>query len=292
MGKFSTRDIIVSVSGNGRIEAFYDLHFECEVIKTLAGIPNTCKIKIFNINKTRRDFLTSIYDEEMSKFTVTLNLDGVDYFIGDLVNVTSVFNTPTWETVLYCAEGYNAQRKVATIETKKGDTRKSILDTMIGTLSDTGLNVVDIQALKNQCGNKSILKRLIYDGNVWENLKKLVRDCLPESDIYIEGNAVKILDKGEILEQFDTPLNSFLAPPTLNEQGCTVSIILNSDIKIGGTITLFSKSYNQAFGNLTTNRARNKSFSGEGTYKVIELQHTFDNYTSAVAKTEITGVII
>jgi hypothetical protein len=135
------------------------------------------------------------------------------------------------------------------------------------------------------------LKRVLYEGNVIENIKKLIKDCLPDADTFIDNKKLNILPKGSAIPK-NTILTDFLAPPQLNEQGCRASVRINTDVQIGGTIELQAKSYNQAFGNLTLNRANKRRFSGEGAYKVIEIAHTFDNNTAAVAKTDITGIFL
>jgi hypothetical protein len=291
MAKFSTRDIVVTVTSKKDTKVFKDLHFNIEVIKTLSATPNIANITIFGLAKESRDFLTSIYEDEKSEFSVNTTLDDKSFFNGDIVNVRHNYNVGNWETTIYANDGYNAFRKSAKVETKKGDSRGSALDKLFDSLTDVGLNDFDIQALKNNCGNKSILKRVLYEGNVIENIKKLIKDCLPDADTFIDNKKLNILPKGSAIPK-NTILTDFLAPPQLNEQGCRASVRINTDVQIGGTIELQAKSYNQAFGNLTLNRANKRRFSGEGAYKVIEIAHTFDNNTAAVAKTDITGIFL
>lgn len=292
MAKYSTRDIVVTFTSNkGSIEV-KNLHFEVEIVKTLSATPNVCNLVVYNLQQSSRDFLTSVYDNDVSTFTINVSLDNVSVFKGDIVNVTTMYKEGTWTTQVYGNEGWNAFRKSATVESKKGDTREDILNSLFDTLKDSGLNVVDIQALKNGCGNKSILKRVLYEGNVIDNIKKLIKDCLPDTDTYIDGDKLGLLPKGSTVSIPTIELNSFLEPPQLNEQGCRAVTLLNNKVIIGGAMTLKAKSYNQAFGNLTVNRARQSAFSGEGTYKIIEISHSFDNFSNKVAQTFITGVFI
>ena len=292
MGKFSTRDIEITISSQNESKTFKDLHFKCEVIKTISSTPSIANVTIFNLAPKSLAFLTSIYDNNgKSQFKGSLVLDNVEIFKGDLVNVRSIYNLGTWETTLYLNDGYNIFRKVAKVESKKGDSRETIVNSLIDTLKDSGLSDFDIQAMKNTCGNKSILKRVLYNGNVIENIKKLIEDCLPKSDLYVEDEKLNIIPFGKSKET-TTQLNEFLSPPQLNEVGCRAITLLNTDVKIATLITLNAKSYNQAFGNLSTNRPKKSRFLGEGTYKVTEIVHEFDNYSKDVAKTTYTGVYI
>jgi hypothetical protein len=292
MAKYSTRDIVVTFVSNKGSLSLKNLHFEAEIVKTLSATPNVCNLTVYNMKQSSRDFLTSVYNEEVSTFTVEVVLDNVSIFKGDIVNATSLYVEGTWTTSVYGNEGYNASRKSATVESKKGDTRADILDSLFDTLKDSGMNAVDIQALKNGCGEKSILKRVLYEGNVIENIKKLIKDCLPDADTFIDGDKLGILPNGSTVANADEELSSFLEPPQLNEQGCRAVLLLNNALKIGGKMTLKAKSYNRAFGNLTTNRARKSAFSGEGTYKIIEIAHSFDNNSNKVAQTHVTGVFL
>jgi hypothetical protein len=291
MGKFSTRDIVITITAPSKELIIKDLHIDIEIIKTLSATPNIANITVFGLAKYSRDFLSSIYDNQDSQYNVKISIDNNNLYQGDLVNIQSMFNVGTWETSLFANEGYNAFRKKAKIETKKGETREDILETMFGTLADTGLNEFDIQSLKDNCGKKSILKRITYDGNIIENIKNLIRDCLPDADLFIDDGKLNILPKNKTLNK-NTILTNFLAPPELNEQGCKAIMQTNSDVQIGATVELRAKSFNQSFGNLTTNRVNKDRFSGEGTYKIIEIAHTFDNFTEAVSKTEITGTFL
>ncbi len=291
MGKFSTRDIVITITAPAKELVIKDLHIDVEIIKTLSATPNVANLTVFGLAKASRDFLTSIYNDENSQFTIKVEIDNNNLYSGDLVNVSTMFNLAEWETKLYANEGYNAFRKTAKIETKKGDTRADVLDTMFSTLTDVGLSEFDIQSMKNTCGNKSILKRVLYNGNVIDNIKNLIKDCLPNNDVFIDDGKLNILKKDTAIEK-TTILTSFLAPPQLNEQGCKAITQTNTDVQIGARVQLQAKSYSQSFGNLSTNRARKSAFSGEGSYKVTELVHKFDNFTANVAKTEITGIFL
>jgi len=291
MGLYSTRDIVITITAPAKELVIKDLHIDVEIIKTLSATPNVANLTVFGLAKSSRDFLTAIYDEDNAEYNVKIEIDNNTLYSGDLVNVSTVFNLTEWETKLYANEGYNAFRKTAKVETKKGDTRSDVLNSMFDTLTGVGLSAFDVQAMKNTCGNKSILKRVLYDGNVIDNIKNLIKDCLPSTDVFIDNGKLNILKKDSAIEK-TTVLTNFLAPPQLNEQGCRATMQTNTDIQIGAKVQLQAKSYSQSFGNLSTNRAKKSAFSGEGSYKVTELVHKFDNYTASVAITEITGIFL
>lgn len=292
MAKYSTRNISIVIYSSAKSKVIHDLHIKCEVIKTISTTPSIANVTVYNLAQDSLSFLTSIYDADgKSQYKAIINLDNKEVFKGDLVNVRSIFKQGTWTTSIYLADGYNILRKKAKVESKKGDTRSSITNQLMDTLSDVGLSGFDLQAMKNKCGDKSILKRVLYDGNVVENIKKLIKDCLPESDVYVESDKIHLVNKGSAKDEIIN-LKSFLEPPELNEAGCRAIMLLRTDIKIASQITLQAKSYNQAFGNLSTNRPQKSRFLGEGTYKVTEVFNEFDNFSASVAKTKVTGIYL
>lgn len=292
MAKYSTRNISIVIYSSAKSKVIHDLHIKCEVIKTISTTPSIANVTVYNLAQDSLSFLTSIYDADgKSQYKAIINLDNKEVFKGDLVNVRSIFKQGTWTTSIYLADGYNILRKKAKVESKKGDTRSSITNQLMDTLSDVGLSGFDLQAMKNKCGDKSILKRVLYDGNVVENIKKLIKDCLPESDVYVESDKIHLVNKGSAKDE-TINLKSFLEPPELNEAGCRAIMLLRTDIKIASQITLQAKSYNQAFGNLSTNRPQKSRFLGEGTYKVTEVFNEFDNFSASVAKTKVTGIYL
>jgi len=295
MGKFSTRDIIVTVSGEGYSKEIKNLHISASATYTLAGVPNVANIVIYNLSKVSRDLFSSIYDGDgKAIMSVSVSVDEKTIFTGDIVNVTSEHLTKeaTWQTTIYANEGWNAYQATSTVEVPAGSTREEIINTLVNQLRPFGVQASKIFNLASTgCGNKSILKRLLINGNIFENFKKLIKDCLPESDTFIDEKTITTLPKNLSIDIM-TKIDSVLEAPSLTENGITIKTPLNTDIKAGAKINVESKSFRAGFANLSVNRVQKDRFSGAGTYKVIQLDHTVDNFTSAVAQTQIMGVYL
>jgi hypothetical protein len=291
MAKFSTRDIIVTVTSNGKQKIIKDLHMEAETLRTLVGVPNTCTITIFNLNQESRELFTSLYDNDgNTNMTIDVSVDNETIFSGDVVNATSVFKDATWTTTIYGNEGYNAYRATISKKIERGKTRSDIIKEVTNEI--TGYVSTLVPGGESGCANKSLLKSIFVSGNIVENIKKTINDCLPEGgDVFVDGDEVVVLPKGATRPYSET-LTDFLEPPVINEVGAQCKVLMKPGIKVGGTMTLQGKSYNRSFGNLTTNRATKSRFSGEGTYKIIEVIDKVDNYTEAVAMTQVKGVFI
>lgn len=291
MGKFSSRDIIVSLEANGKQKVIQDLHIEAQTLRTLSGVPNTCTLTVFNLSQESREFLTSIYDENGdTQMTMEVLVDTEVIFSGEVVNASSVFNDATWTTTIYGNEGYNAYRATTEKKFERGTTRGDMIKELADEMG--GLVASLIPGGENGCADKSLLKAVFVSGNIAENVKKLIDDCLPDGgDVFVDGDEVVVLPKGATRD-YNEVLENFLEPPVINEVGAQCKILMKPGIKVGGTMELKAKSYNRSFGNLTTNRAKKSRFSGEGTYKITEIIDKVDNFGSDVATTEIKGIFV
>jgi hypothetical protein len=291
MAKFSSRDIVVTLTASGKQKIIKDLHIGAETLRTLSGVPNTCALSVFNLNQESREFLTSLYDNDGNTNMTAEVMDGSEViFYGDVVNATSVFKDATWMTNIYANEGYNAYRATTEKKSERGKTRGDIIKEVVGEISGYVASIAP--GGENGCADKSILKSIFTKGNIIENVKKMIDDCLPDGgDVFVDGDEVVVLPKGATRAYSET-LTDFLEPPVINEVGAQCKVLMKPGIKVGGTMTLQAKSYNRSFGNLTTNRATKSRFSGEGTYKIIEVIDKVDNYTEAVAMTQIKGIFV
>jgi len=294
MGKYSTRSIVITATSLNGTKEFKDLHFDVSAQKTLSGVPNSSEVKIFNLSQESREFLSSVYDGDgKSKITIAIALNNKTIFKGDLVNVSHVYKADSadWVSSLYLTEGWNAYQATIKKEIPKGSTRDKAFEIIADELKEFGIDGKLIEGIKSGCGNKSIAKRLFVSGNIMDNLKKLIDDCIPDNDISLEDGQIKVISKSSVIEKTET-VKDFLEPPTLNDNGLSAKVLFNDSFTIGGKIKIESKSTVSAFGNLTTNRVQKSRVSGEGTYKIIEVSHEFDNYTDKVAITNISGVYL
>jgi hypothetical protein len=291
MAKFSSRDIVVTLTASGKHKIIKDLHMEAETLRTLSGVPNTCTLSVFNLNQESREFFTSLYDNDgNTNMTVEVSAGNEALFSGDVVNASSVFKDATWTTMIYGNEGYNAYRATTEKKSERGKTRSDIIKEVVGEIRGYAASIVP--GGESGCADKSILKSIFTSGNIIKNVKKMIDDCLPDGgDVFVDGDEVVVLPKGATRPYSET-LTDFLEPPVINEVGAQCKVLMKPGIKVGGTMTLEAKSYNRSFGNLTTNRAKKSRFSGEGTYKIIEVIDKVDNYTESVAMTQIKGIFI
>lgn len=301
MSKYSTRDLLVSISNAAINKEVTNLHISADISKTLSGTPNTAEVMIWNFNQnTREDLYNNVYNfnENIGNTEVTISLDGKRLFTGTLINVNSVYDTTAgeWVTTLYCGDGFNAFRKATPSKRyEKGMTRKEIVEDLMGELESTGVAAKGILSGLNACTDKSLLKSIVVKGEILDNIKRVLSECLggnaSDTDVYVEDGKANVLGKATVIRSNKVIINKdLLEPPTLTEQGINCRVLLNSSLKIGAEFQVEAKSFNVSFGNLTKNRVQKQRISGTGTYKVLELKHTVDNFSDDVATTEIIGL--
>ena len=296
MARYSTRNIKIKISGKSVNREFKNLDIRATISKSLTSVPNQAIIEVFNLNKdTREELFNNVYDlqSNTANISVEFTADNKSLFIGNLINVNSVYSVPSaeWKTVLFCGDGFNATRAKVDKKYPKGTTRGEIVDDLMKELEGAGVAVKGAVEGITQCANKSILKAILVNGEILDNMKKLYEQCFKNVEVYVDDEKVNVLINGAIIKNnIVTITDGLLDPPTLNEQGVQCKIKLDSTVKIGAEIKINSKSSAVSFGNLTTYKPRKDRISGQGIYRINEIKHTIDNFSGDIATTEINGL--
>jgi len=296
MSKFSTRDLTVSIKNKAIDKTIENLNISVVATKTLASVPNEAEIEIYNLNQnSREDLYNNVYNfhEDIGNTNITVTDDDKQIFTGQLINVNSTYSIQDaeWKTVLYCGDGFNAFRTKTNRKFDKGTSRKDMVDALIGELESAGVVVKGAIEGFTNCTDKSLLKAVLVNGEIVSNIKRLLKDCFKDVDVYVDEEKINILVEKSVIKNNLIVINSgLIEPPTLSEQGINAKVVLNSSLKIGAEFQVQSRSRNISFGNLTVNRPRKKQISGDGIYRVQELKHIVDNFSSGVATTEIIGL--
>ena len=210
MSKYSTRDLKISIKNNAIDRVIENLSIRVVTTKTLSSVPNQAVIEIFQLYQhSREELYNNVYDfdENIGVTKIEVTLDEKVLFQGDLINVNSIYSKQDteWKTILNCGDGYNAYRSTTSKKYDKGTDRESIVDDLIGELESTGVVVKGaVEGLTN-CTKKSLLKAILVNGEVINNIKGLMKDCFKDVDVYMQDNSLwKIKDNIEWIE--DCPL--------------------------------------------------------------------------------------
>jgi hypothetical protein len=290
----SSRELKVIFTGaiNRSVE---NLDMNIKIEKSLSTIPNQATIKIYNLKRETRQQLQN--KKENVKLSVYLKEKLM--FTGELVNSNTILNRQTaeFETMLWCGDGVTGSKAETTVKVEKGSTKKDAVNIFVDELSDFGISKGDIDKFRDCTGGKSLLKSIVKDGNIVENLKKIINECLPmgesDQDVFVEDGKVNILPKDEFLNNNIVTINKgLLTPPTLTDTGVSIIATLDLSPKIGGALKIDTESKNVAIGNLTSYKQTGNKISGEGLYKITSIVYTIDNYSNNIAQQSIGAIII
>lgn len=301
LGLYSSRDLVVEVSGNATF-TFEDLHIMAECKRALSANPNEATISIYNLNETTRDALSSgVYDNDDNKSIVDISviLNGEQIYKGNIINAVHNRSNVDGEyvSIFYCGDGSNAFKAEGKKVYPKGTNVAEIVGDVQNEIAKAGnLTKGIVQGLKDCTKNRSIARSITINGNWIENIQKLLKDCTngdSETDTIIADGQVNVLGRNEVLDvPVDDLTKTLLSPPSLTEQGSVVECILNTELVIGASFTISSKNNKVAYANLTVNRIQNAQTVGIGTYKISEIVHKVDNFTKDTAVTIVTGILL
>tara|TARA_R110000824_G_scaffold91480_2_gene222644 strand:+ start:8128 stop:9066 length:939 start_codon:yes stop_codon:yes gene_type:complete len=298
-GLYSSRDLVIKITGNV-IYTIKDLDIGVVATKSLSANPNLATVIVYNLSQSTRELLsTSIYDyiNNISPCRMSIELNNEVIYSGDIINV---LHNPKrekgeYETVFSCGKGANAVKQTLNKKYAKGSSVTSILDDMISDLSSvSGLVEGSVQGLKDCMSNRTLLRSVTMEGKVIDNIKKLLKDCTSgdsEIDVYID-DGLNIVAKNTILQPITDITDFLLDSPKLTEQGANVIVSFDSTYKIGAGFTIASNNIQSSYANLTVNALAENQISGKGTYKITEVKHKIDNFSSDVAETEIVGILL
>lgn len=296
MSLYSSRDLTVSIKNKTVNRIIENLNIRVVATKTLASNPNQAEIEIYNLNQnSREDLYNNVYNytNDVGITKIEVSLEDKIIFKGDLINVNSIYSNEAveWKTTLYCGDGFNAFRQKTNKKFDKGSSRKEIVDELIDELADAGVAVKGAIEGFTACTDKSILKAILVNGQVVDNIKKLLKDCFKDVDVYVDEEKLNILVNKSTIKNNRIIINDgLIEPPTLSEQGINCKVLINPSLKIGAEFQVQTRSRNISFGNLTIHKPRKSQISGDGIYRVQEIKHIVDNFSTEVAQTEIIGL--
>lgn len=243
-----------------------DLHMAFNVVKTLKKDPNTCELTIFGLNPEHRDQLAQTEkpvveimagykgrEEKGSEALAAVDAllgggagdTGVGLiFFGDVRDVDSVYEPPTWITSLESGDGEKASQFSRINKSfAKGTSLKTAL-----TEAAKSMKVGIGNALKKATEGKLLdaggefLNSLTLSGSSSRELDRLVKSAGLEWSV--QDNVLQLLDPGLPLEDISVvlaPDKGLIGSPTIGNDGVIkMRALMNSDIIPGRQIELES----------------------------------------------------
>lgn len=281
MARDTTREIKIVLGNNYTIDP--NLHMRVSISKSRLTLPNTAKIEIFNISEKTQTKL-----EEEPKIKVYL--DGNLLFSGKVINPQNEYLESSWLCTLYCSDiKTNPHIEPQYLQLEKGTSNDAVVNEMGKLLSDMKL---DTTAFKDCLKSKgSLLKAMVVEykkeHDILKALQNMFKGC--NTEVIKEDGVVK-LHSGNGVPNAKNPLlfNTFIKAPTLSFKDVILDMPLAPKIKLGLGFKIQAKSTKKQLSSPYTfsNKFVNKLF------KIVEFTHTFDNYTNAIALTQVKGMNI
>ncbi len=320
-GAFSTRKLIVElIFPSGETKVIQDLHIDVLVKKSISIEPNTGVVTIYNLSRSTRELISEntyrAHGETPTVIGIKLN-DSVVYQ-NVLINSHSrrIIQEGDWETTLYIGNlpeffAQHTKELVIPKNTDKADGVTSLLEEVVpppkaGDDAESEekpsavLTMADeFREKLNECkGNKSWARAVTINGEVLENIKRLLRDCFPDENYVLypseDGQGFTIADAGEYLKgaEFEVNTGMLIDPPIINEAGITCNIIFNPDPTIQGKLIVKADNFELSVGGANRMQIDQTHLSGEGDYMIKEVVHKVDNFSNVMATTTITAILI
>lgn len=245
-----------------------ELDVSFRVTKTLKKEPNTCELTIYNLNKEHREQLAQLEsavvqikagykgrgDQSTSALAAVDSLlsgggsGGAELgsiFIGDVRDISSLYEPPDWITTLESGDGEKKNRTARINKSfAKGTSLKTAM-TEAAKAMGAGLGNVAKKALTGKLvdAGGEFLNNLTLSGQASKEFDRLVKSAGLEWSI--QDGVIQMLDPGKPLEDISVVLShesGLIGSPTIGSDGVIrMTALINSDIIPGRQIELESE---------------------------------------------------
>lgn len=278
MQNFSTR--LIEIKSKNSILLDPNLYIKVIVVKSKLALPNSAKIEVQNISENTFLKLTK-------QPLIEIYIDGKKIFKGKIINVENPYEAPTWICTIYAndikiAPLLNSKH----LSLEKGTSTKSVIEKMVSLISDKSVDTKAFGNCKKASG--SLVKQLVVEYNkeedVMKSLKNMFKGC--DTEVVKEDGKVKLQSRNKV-PNFKTPIlfDRHLKPPSLGNIDINIKIPLDYRAKLGLGFKVESKSisknFNQAF-------LYKQQFNAK-VFKITQITHTVDNFSSSIAISDIKG---
>ena len=275
--------LLVGKSGQGtQIE---NLRLQFEIVKTITETPNAAVIRVFNLHP---DTAAKIRDEYQELFMNAGYHENVrQIFAGNITYAYNYRDGPDIITQIEAGDGDHDYRTAvvnATLAAGTGD--EAIIDQVIQSMARTTKGYTSLEKKNRGRGR-------VISGNARDVLNDLAREHGVHWSIQDEKLVMVPVDKSIPNLQFEVNANTgMLGAPETNDKGISVKMLLNPDLRIGGTVHLDNnnirinrqktRTLQTKREKLETNRPLGREneklsrLSPDGVYKIISVTHRGD----------------
>lgn len=247
--------------GNGKesIE-IRDLRISFSCVKSLTSEPNPATLKIYNLNESSRNRVTS-GEFNQAYLMVGYGGDLGLVFSGDIINPVMRKDDTDWITELECGDGYNEINKSRTnVTIAKNTGQKDVIKKLSGDMSESASS----GAMVSLPNDKKLPRAKTMIGNTRDHMTKIAKNN--DADWTIQDGKLIVLPKKEAIEDKTGYVLSqetgMIGSPEKSDSGIEVTCLLNTSIKVGSLIRIQSII---------------KAYSGD--FKVTDIEITGDSHS-------------
>ncbi|OWO79300.1 hypothetical protein B5C26_21220 [Photorhabdus luminescens] len=230
-----------------------NLRVAFEVSKTITSEPNPATIRVYNLNQSHRNLITS---KVYNRVSLAVGYDELRViYTGDIIEAKTLRDDLDFIIELTCGDGYEAYTGALVNKTlKAGATDTDILSETTKSMK-VGNSVIDLPK------DRQLPRGKVLTGNARDIMHKIARNNGADWSVQ-DGNMV-VLPKNKVLADNEgfvlSQETGMIGSPEKTDDGLQITCLCNPALRIGGLIRIQSiiPEYN-------------------GDYKITELEHSGD----------------
>ncbi|QXF35253.1 hypothetical protein CE143_20315 [Photorhabdus luminescens] len=230
-----------------------NLRVAFEVSKTITSEPNPATIRVYNLNQSQRNLITS---KTYNKVSLAVGYEELRViYTGDIIEAVTVRDDLDFIIELTCGDGYEAYTGALVNKTlKAGVTDADILSEATKSMK-VGNGAIDLPH------DRQLPRGKVLTGNARDIMHKIARNNGANWSVQ-DGNMI-VLPKNKVLTDNEgfvlSQETGMIGSPEKTDDGLSVTCLCNPALRIGGLIRIKSiiPEYN-------------------GDYKITELEHSGD----------------
>ncbi len=260
-----------------------DLSIKYAVTKSTLALPNSAKLEIYNLS-------TKTYQKLQKEPKVEIKVNDNSIFKGKVLNPFNVYEVPNWKCEIYCNDiQQRPLKKAQYLDIKKGTPTVSAIKSITALLSSSNIDTSAFEACAKSKG--SLFKQMMVEWQKEEDLIKAIQNMFKgcDTEVYKEDGVVKFHSKGSVKNALKPIIiNDVIAPPTLGFADIEVAVPLRFDLKLGLGFQVNSKSVKMQ----TQSPYLHKEVFENKTFKITQIVHEGDNFSTDASTTQIKGLKI
>ncbi|MGV8004336.1 hypothetical protein QPK14_20285 [Photorhabdus temperata subsp. temperata] len=247
------RQIKLTIGNTKESIEITNLRVTFEVSKTITSEPNSATIRVYNLNQSHRNLITS---KTYNKVSLAVGYEELRViYTGDIIEVVTLRDDLDFIIELTCGDGYEAYTSALVNKTlKAGATDADILSEATKSMK-VGNGVVDLPK------DRQLPRGKVLTGNTRDIMHKIARNNGANWSVQ-DGNMV-VLPKNKVLADNEgfvlSQETGMIGSPEKTDDGLQITCLCNPALRIGSLVRIKSiiPEYN-------------------GDYKITELEHSGD----------------